>query len=105
MYFPWNQWVFLQDNPIYETVMDADIVTNGVSTDVLLEKFEKSLGAAWASWGSGGGQGVVGLGSVVNQRWKTCTEREGEGEREREKVFIHFSTTTQADRLKIWSGR
>ena len=88
VYLPWNQWVFLQDNPIYETVMDADIVTNGVSTDVLLEKFKESLGAARASWGSVGGRGVVGL-----------------GEREREKVFIHISTTTQADRLKIWSGR
>ena len=87
VYFPWNQWVFLQDNPIYETVMDADIVTNGVSTDVLLEKFKESLGAARASWGSVGGHGVVGLGSVVNQRWKTCTEREGEGEREREGVY------------------
>ena len=28
-----------------------------------------------------------------------------EREREREKVFIHFSTTTQVDRVKIWSGR
>ena len=57
MYFPCNQWGFLQDNPIYETVMDADIVTNGVSTDVLLEKFEESLGAARASRGSVGGHG------------------------------------------------
>ena len=39
--------------------MDADIVTNGVSTDVLLEKFEESLGAARASRGSVGGHGVV----------------------------------------------
>lgn len=52
---------------------------------------------------SGGSRKVVGLGSVVNQRWKTCTEREEEGERER--VFIHFSTTTQVDSVKIWSGR
>ena len=94
VYFPWNQWGFLQDNPIYETVMDADIVTNGVSTDVLLEKFEESLGAARASRGSVGGHGVV----------ENLYRKRGRG-REREKVFIHFSTTTQVDRVKIWSGR
>lgn len=32
-----------QDNPIYNTVLDADIAANGVSTNVLLEKFEENL--------------------------------------------------------------
>ena len=38
-----------QNNPIYQTVLDADLA-NGVNTNVLLEKFEESLVTQRLKW-------------------------------------------------------